>query len=238
MGWGLRALLLVPLCSGDNSGALAMATQHTQRQQLATQRRDTAAHRCPQAHLARASYTKTATHGTEDCDWLPAGPPQTSDTRRVLVPHPRAQPQALQRGHASLPLTDPSLRAGDFHQTAPTELSLLGRSHRFSPCRPGSDAQHRGIISQGDSTMFFSCLTINYSRCQVLLPVRLCWAGRPQPVSAGCRSQSLSAAPWPRVTTRLSLHSKPAAKQRARHFSSAWMICITFLVLLLTMHVF
>lgn len=42
-GWGLRALLLVLLCSEDNSGALAMATQHTQRQQLATQRRDTAA---------------------------------------------------------------------------------------------------------------------------------------------------------------------------------------------------
>lgn len=111
--------------------------------------------------------------------------------------------------------------ATDFHHAGPAlMLSTEGLSHK------------------GDSTMFFSCLKINYSCCQVLLPVRLCWAGRPQPVSAGCRSHSLSATPWPRVTTRLSLHSKPAAKQRARHFSSAWMICITFLVLLLTMHVF
>lgn len=113
------------------------------------------------------------------------------------------------------------IEATDFHHADPAPtLSMDGLSHK------------------GDSTVFFSCLTINYSHCQVLLPVRLRWAGRPQPEFAGCRSHSLSAAPWPRVTTRLSLHSKPAAKQRAQHFSSDWMICITFLVLLLTMHVF
>lgn len=102
---------------------------------------------CPQAHLACASYTGTATRGAEDCDWLPAGPLRTSDTRRVLVPHPGAQPQASQRGHTSLSLTDPGLRDGDFRQTAPTEDSLLDRSHRFSPRRSCSDAQHGWIIS-------------------------------------------------------------------------------------------
>lgn len=146
-------------------------------------------HCCPQAHLARVSYTKTATHGAEDCDWLPAGPPQTSDTRRVLVPHPRAQPQALQRGHASLPLTDPSLRAGDFHQTAPTEVSLLGRSHRFSPCRPGSDAQHRGIISQrglhhvlqlfNNKLRALSSVTAREAVLGRQTPARVCWVQKP-----------------------------------------------------------
>lgn len=52
--------------------------------------------------------------------------------------------------------------ATDFHHAGPAlMLSTEGLSHK------------------GDSTMFFSCLKINYSCCQVLLPVRLCWAGRP-----------------------------------------------------------
>lgn len=47
LGWGPRALLLVPLCSGDDGGALATAAQRAQRQRLPTQRPGTAAPRLP-----------------------------------------------------------------------------------------------------------------------------------------------------------------------------------------------